>query len=52
MLKVVAVLLELLADLALMRGVLAKLLRELLLVVLLSGCIGLETFRAQRNMRL
>jgi hypothetical protein len=51
-LTVIAVLLELLADLALMRGVLAKLLRQLLQLDLQSGCIGLETFRAQRNMRL
>ncbi len=51
-LPVIAVLLKLLADLALMRGVLAQLLRQLLQLALQRGYIGVEPFRAQRQMRL
>ena len=51
-LPVIAVLLKLLADLALMRGVIPKLLRQLLQLALQRGGIGVEPFRAQRQMRL
>ena len=52
MLPVVAVLLKLLADLALMGGVLPKLLRQLLQLGLQRGRVGVEPFRPQRQMRL